>query len=241
MPTAPTAEPGRKAGASHIERMLGVKTGQWVLITRECPIGEDHTYSDSGAVRRAPLGRSDTRADRPCLHRATVQQATDLDTDMGGVPDDSRGEDRPIVLGPARHGDECGHGETVDVGDDPLVEEGGPFVDADAIAHDDDDPAVCESHGGQPFQQTLGAPFIVHPDPRLRDPRARRGRELHIEGSHAERAMCDQYHCVTGSGCSARRSSSLHIAREQREPRRMTESRHSPAGCSLTLPMRRDR
>jgi hypothetical protein len=46
MATAPITEPAHKAVAPHIERVLGVKTGQWVLISCECPIGEDHTYSD---------------------------------------------------------------------------------------------------------------------------------------------------------------------------------------------------
>ena len=46
MANASTGARGPKAGVSHVERVLGVKTGQWVLITCDCPIGEDHTYSD---------------------------------------------------------------------------------------------------------------------------------------------------------------------------------------------------
>ena len=32
--------------APHVERMLASRSGEWILISCECPIGEDHTYAE---------------------------------------------------------------------------------------------------------------------------------------------------------------------------------------------------
>jgi|GEM_PF-1814183 len=36
----------------HVERMLASRSGEWILISCDCPIGEDHTYADWAALRR---------------------------------------------------------------------------------------------------------------------------------------------------------------------------------------------
>lgn len=32
--------------APHVERMLASRSGEWILISCDCPIGEDHTYAE---------------------------------------------------------------------------------------------------------------------------------------------------------------------------------------------------
>ena len=34
------------AAASHVERILASRSGEWVLISCDCGIGEDHTYAE---------------------------------------------------------------------------------------------------------------------------------------------------------------------------------------------------
>lgn len=34
------------AGAPHVERILAAKAGEWVHLSCDCPIGEDHTYAE---------------------------------------------------------------------------------------------------------------------------------------------------------------------------------------------------
>lgn len=34
------------APVRHVERILGQMSGEWVLISCECPLGQDHTYAE---------------------------------------------------------------------------------------------------------------------------------------------------------------------------------------------------
>jgi hypothetical protein len=38
----------------HVERMLASRSGEWILISCDCPIGQDHTYAEWVARFGAP-------------------------------------------------------------------------------------------------------------------------------------------------------------------------------------------